>query len=594
MVVFSWHKRKSSSVGMGSFFDQVFPYSTLISIFLAFFVIIWYCYADILQGAGYMAKKLSTILILLTCLILSGCQLSMNQYLYGTQPETTAPTEPVTTESTTEPSTEPVILTEGMTLLGYDFGGLTAEQAEMMLRGILSGYRLTLTAGGEEFVFTGECMGLGFSQEVFLDWIAGGSTEGLLYFNEAVIHSALESALGEPVRNAAIEYNDTIGRFVTASARTGTGIQTKKALEAVHEAVSTLSPTASAEISTYIRLPSITNGHSWITSAIDAANRYLDLTVTYTYRTATQTLSKADLALLVSIDENFTVSVSEEAVRSFVARMAAKHGTDSHTGTYEGHAVTFYETVIDQEAMCAHLLSCLSEFRSDSFTVPYIQAENTELPYGGNFVEVDLTQQQLFIHQNGKAVFSTPIVSGDVPTGDRTKGGVFSIYEKDTQCWLVGSDFRDYVNYWIAFNGNIGIHDASWRQDFGGSIYRYDGSHGCVNLPQFSAPQVYSNVSVGTLVIVHGGEAAADTISQVLTGTESYTLTADASSFRLDAAPLHTADITYDTSDPRVVTVSATGLVTVIGPGTAQITVRSLQTGPLQSAELTVQITVEP
>ena len=30
---------------------------------------------------------------------------------------------------------------------------------------------------------------------------------------------------------------------------------------------------------------------------------------------------------------------------------------------------------------------------------------------------------------------------------------------------------------------NIGIHDASWRDTFGGTIYKTSGSHGCINVP---------------------------------------------------------------------------------------------------------------
>lgn len=545
-----------------------------------------------------MAKKLSVIFSVLICLMLSGCQLSMKQFLYATQPQTTEAPAPVTTQAETAPvfaeqAVSAATLPEGTTLYGYDFGGLTCTQAEKMLRGILSNYRLTLTVNGEELVFTGETLGLDLSQTVFDAWTAGGSGEGLLFFQESAVHTAIEKALGEPARDAAIAYNDSAERFVTVSARTGTGIQTDAAMEAVRQALATLSPTASAQVSTYIRLPGVTNSHGWITSAIDAANRYLELELTYTFADSTETVSKAQLAGLLSINENFTVSVSEDGVRSLVSLMAGRHGTDSRSGTFGEHTVTCYGTVIDQAAMAEHLLNCLQELRSDSFTVPYLPSGAPDAPYGGNFVEADLTNQQLTVWQDGKAVVSVPTVSGSVPNGDRTRGGIFSIYEKDTRCWLVGSDFRDYVNYWIAFNGNIGIHDAAWRQSFGDSIYRYDGSHGCINIPASMAETVYSNVSVGTRVIVHGGETGADIISQALSGTAVYSLSTDTAPFHLDIAALHTGtDILYETGDPRVVTVSSTGLVTVIGPGSTQVTVRSAAIGPLQAAEFTVEITV--
>ena len=33
----------------------------------------------------------------------------------------------------------------------------------------------------------------------------------------------------------------------------------------------------------------------------------------------------------------------------------------------------------------------------------------------------------------------------------------------------------------MPFDGGIGFHDASWRDEFGGDIYLTDGSHGCIN-----------------------------------------------------------------------------------------------------------------
>ena len=51
--------------------------------------------------------------------------------------------------------------------------------------------------------------------------------------------------------------------------------------------------------------------------------------------------------------------------------------------------------------------------------------------------------------------------------------------------------------------GNVGLHDASWRTEFGGDIYQWEGSHGCVNMPYEQALVIYSNIDVGTPVVVY-------------------------------------------------------------------------------------------
>ena len=70
--------------------------------------------------------------------------------------------------------------------------------------------------------------------------------------------------------------------------------------------------------------------------------------------------------------------------------------------------------------------------------------------------------------------------------------------------YLKGDTFLDHVDYWIAFIGGLyGIHDAQWRSEFGGTIYKKDGSHGCVNMPLNNMKKLYEKVKVGTAVNIY-------------------------------------------------------------------------------------------
>jgi hypothetical protein len=55
----------------------------------------------------------------------------------------------------------------------------------------------------------------------------------------------------------------------------------------------------------------------------------------------------------------------------------------------------------------------------------------------------------------------------------------------------------------MPFNGNIGMHDASWRSKFGAAIYLRSGSHGCINLPTSVAPTIYDAIYTNYPVIVY-------------------------------------------------------------------------------------------
>ena len=81
---------------------------------------------------------------------------------------------------------------------------------------------------------------------------------------------------------------------------------------------------------------------------------------------------------------------------------------------------------------------------------------------------------------------------------------VFKIYYKATNVTL--TDNKTYwspVDYWMAYNGGEGIHDADWRSVFGTESYKYAGSHGCINTPPEIADDIYENVTIGTKVLVH-------------------------------------------------------------------------------------------
>lgn len=125
---------------------------------------------------------------------------------------------------------------------------------------------------------------------------------------------------------------------------------------------------------------------------------------------------------------------------------------------------------------------------------------NKEIDYA-NHVEISISDQKLWYYKNGKLFLSSNIVSGQRYKHPTPKG-TYRIQWKATDTYLIGDDYKTHVNYWMPFNGGIGLHDATWRGAFGGDIYTYNGSHGCVNLPYSVAQSIFYNIKEGTLVIV--------------------------------------------------------------------------------------------
>jgi len=99
-------------------------------------------------------------------------------------------------------------------------------------------------------------------------------------------------------------------------------------------------------------------------------------------------------------------------------------------------------------------------------------------------------------------VTETPVTTGNHATGyDTPAGSVWAVDAKKSDC-----DFKLYpshVMFWLPFNGDVGIHDASWRTEYGGDIYLTNGSHGCVNTPYTEAEKVFNAIEIGDPVIVY-------------------------------------------------------------------------------------------
>lgn len=119
------------------------------------------------------------------------------------------------------------------------------------------------------------------------------------------------------------------------------------------------------------------------------------------------------------------------------------------------------------------------------------------------YILVSISKQKLWYYKNDKLVFSSYVVTGQKKKYDTPKNTYF-ILGKARSVYLIGPDYKSFVNYWILIDGKhqIGLHDATWRSSFGGNIYKYNGSHGCVNMPYSKARYVYNNIKIGTKVII--------------------------------------------------------------------------------------------
>lgn len=139
-----------------------------------------------------------------------------------------------------------------------------------------------------------------------------------------------------------------------------------------------------------------------------------------------------------------------------------------------------------------------------------VEAATDEDGLGYSYVEIDLSRQKVWVYLNGKKQIETDCVSGCVEKSHETPEGVFSLTYKQKDRILRGEklpdgqyEYQSHVNFWMPFNGGIGLHDATWRSKFGGDIYVTNGSHGCINLPKDKAEKIYDIIDKNMPIIVY-------------------------------------------------------------------------------------------
>lgn len=202
-------------------------------------------------------------------------------------------------------------------------------------------------------------------------------------------------------------------------------------------------------------------------------------------------------------------NIDEAAVRAFVDELAERTDTYNSERAFQLRGKEFtvkgpYGFTIDREGTTAQLVQNIKDGVVEVVEPVYSQTAATENQELGNvFVEVDVAEQHVFLYENGEIIADAPCVTGNTSLGRGTPSGIFPVTFKTRNATLRGPGYASFVNFWMPFNGGIGLHDAPWRGSFGGSIYRNSGSHGCVNLPYSFAKTVYEHIEKGFAVVVH-------------------------------------------------------------------------------------------
>lgn len=226
----------------------------------------------------------------------------------------------------------------------------------------------------------------------------------------------------------------------------------------------------------------------------------------------TATWIKRDEAGQIVFDEEGNPCVDEEKMKNSFNRMISKHETVNKKRNFKttaGDEIVLepglYGTDVDEDKEFVWLKEAFAKGYTNRVRTPEykeIAWGEGEDDIGDTYVEVDVDNQMLYYYQDGELMIETEVVTGNAARKCNTPRKICYVYYKQRNRVLHGPNYATFVYYWMAVNGNIGLHDATWRRKFGGEIYKTDGSHGCVNMPKAKAAELYDIIELGTPVII--------------------------------------------------------------------------------------------
>lgn len=412
---------------------------------------------------------------------------------------------------------------------------------------LVPSYQLTITGDGYDQTLTSKQIEFGVDPdrlkvdsmasqniwlwpiEVFMEHDVSNTIHA--YFNHRKVSDTLKPTVeaynktANPSVDATIGYNETFNTVVVQEEFYGDQLDLDAFLSKVYEALTGMETTYIIDGEACIQ-PAILADDERFAAALPAAQTLVGGEIDLTMAEGAVSAGKVSKELLVSwlaLDpETLMPTLDEALVTEWAKQKGAELNTVGTTRNYtrpDGKKVAVgggvYGWRVNTADLAATIIANATAGNFEAIDIPCEQTSDVYNGPGGRdwgaYVDIDISEQKVrYFNENDEQLFITDCVTGNISNGRGTPKGLYYLRMKKSPETLTGlnadgsTDYETKVTYWLPFIRNsIGLHDASWRGSFGGSIYKSNGSHGCVNLPTSAAKWFYDNLETNVAVIVH-------------------------------------------------------------------------------------------
>jgi hypothetical protein len=359
------------------------------------------------------------------------------------------------------------------------------------------------------------------NQNAFLWFLFAATSEDDYSVNVAMDESKCELAIADlscmqeanmtAPTDAHLEYED--GSFVIVPQTQGNTLDTTKTVTVIEDAIyEGLTEVSLDDAGSYVA-PTVYEDDANLSKEQEEANQLLGAVITYDFGDRSEVVDSDLISQWLVFSDDFSVTLDEDLIYDYVHDLGLKYDTFGLSRTFKTHSGNTITLKGGDYGWCIHKDKTTAQLKELILAGETTETEPIYLysgvcrdtnDIGGTYVEVSIADQTMWCYKDGECVVSTPVVTGNSSRNyDTPSGGVWAIDARISPYTLTGQDYNTEVTYWLPFNGNVGIHDATWRSEFGGSIYKTSGSHGCVNTPKAAMKIVYETMRIGYPVVVY-------------------------------------------------------------------------------------------
>ncbi len=432
-----------------------------------------------------------------------------------------------------------ILIAPGTAVAGVPVGGLTAGAAADAVQQRFAETSVVLATASGDVELTAAELGATVDAKALADeafashpmwnigaWNAEASDAEVTIDQDAataVLRAAAPDLYTEPV-DATVAFDAETAAYVVTDAAQGTGVDIEAVRTALQQAFangeeSIVLDSAAApvdpQIPTYVAQGTADSLNGMISKAgfyvgservvpVDRKTAASWLTVTADAASGTFDIA-ADQAAIQKVVDGLAEKVDRKAVNAYVITNEKGTVLSERTKGVTGRALG--ATTGIAAAYAAQLAQGQGAYA----------LEVTETPFSttavARMLEVDLSQQRLYLKENGKVVESwlissgkgtTPTFTGRYTIGFHTQSQTMTGIER-INGKIVRDKNGDPVRYsqpnvkWVMyFNGDQAFHGVYWHSNWGRTM-----SHGCVGMPEWRAQQIYNWAPNGVDVWIH-------------------------------------------------------------------------------------------